>query len=216
MHQAGRAGRGGMLERRAKRDLFWGEAMMRAHDDTGRPPFSRPLAVESVGENGLRLVLEASEEERSALAEQDGLLGISALTVEAEVTRRGRDRLGVKGRVRAVVAQTCVVTLEAFDSSIDEPFEVEYAPEAEAEAEYARAMAEIEAAQDKAGALAAQPDPPDPIVNGKIDLGALAAEFLALGLDPYPRKPGAEFSPLIEDAGEKPSPFAALSKLKKD
>ncbi len=33
-------------------------------------------------------------------------------------------------------------------------------------------------------------DPPDPIIDGKIDLGALAAEFFALGLDPYPRKPG--------------------------
>ncbi len=39
------------------------------------------------------------------------------------------------------------------------------------------------------------PDPPEPIVNGFIDLGQLAAEFLVLGLDPYPRKPGAEFVP---------------------
>ena len=38
-------------------------------------------------------------------------------------------------------------------------------------------------------------DAPDPIVDGKIDLGALAAEFLALGLDPYPRKPGVAFAP---------------------
>ncbi len=45
-------------------------------------------------------------------------------------------------------------------------------------------MAEIEAAQDKAAALAEQRDPPDPIINGKVDLGALALEFLALGLDP--------------------------------
>ena len=31
------------------------------------------------------------------------------------------------------------------------------------------------------------------VIDGKIDLGALAAEFFALGLDPYPRKPGAIF-----------------------
>ena len=37
-------------------------------------------------------------------------------------------------------------------------------------------------------------EPPDEIVNGQIDLGALTAEFLALGLDPYPRKPGVDFS----------------------
>jgi hypothetical protein len=65
--------------------------------------------------------------------------------------------------------------------------------------------------------LANQPDPPDPIVNGRIDLGALASEFLALGLDPYPRKPGVEFKSLTEDADDaRPSPFAVLGKLKKD
>ena len=58
-------------------------------------------------------------------------------------------------------------------------------------------------------------EPPDEIVNGQIDLGALTAEFLALGLDPYPRKPGVDFS--YQDApDEKDSPFAALGKLKGD
>ena len=38
-------------------------------------------------------------------------------------------------------------------------------------------------------------EPPDEIVNGQIDLGAITAEFLVLGLDPYPRKPGVDFSP---------------------
>ena len=56
-------------------------------------------------------------------------------------------------------------------------------------------------------------DEPDPIVDGKIDLGALAAEFLALGLDPYPRKPGAEFAaPVAEEDDD--SPFAPLTELK--
>ena len=50
----------------------------------------------------------------------------------------------------------------------------------------------------------------DPIVDGKIDLGALAAEFFALGLDPYPRKPGVSFeSP--EEPEATVSPFSALA-----
>jgi hypothetical protein len=59
-------------------------------------------------------------------------------------------------------------------------------------------------------------DLPDPIVAGRIDLGALVAEFLALGLDPYPRKPGVEFAEpqgaAHEPVGE--SPFAKLRGLK--
>ena len=59
-------------------------------------------------------------------------------------------------------------------------------------------------------------DLPDPIVNGRIDLGSLAAEILVVGLDPHPRKPGVAFADPAPDAGEAPdaSPFAALRALK--
>ena len=56
----------------------------------------------------------------------------------------------------------------------------------------------------------ADEDDPDPVVDGKIDLGALAAEFFALGLDPYPRKPGAEFVAPVAQAPPD-SPFTALA-----
>src|SRR5262249_13731614 len=50
--------------------------------------------------------------------------------------------------------------------------------------------------------------------GGAIDLGAIAIEFLILGLDPYPRKPDAVFqgSAVGDDAAH---PFAALAALKK-
>jgi uncharacterized metal-binding protein YceD (DUF177 family) len=187
--------------------LFPGEA----------PPFSRPLAVASVAVSGARVEYRATEAECVALAEQDGLAALRDLVVEAELVRRGREGLYAKGRVSAVVTQLCVVTLEPFEARVEEPFEIEFAPQAEAEAAYARAMAEIEAALDKAAVLAEQKDPPDPIIDGKIDLGALGAEFLALGLAPHPRKPGASFDEILDPlAKEKPSPFAALAKIKKD
>jgi uncharacterized metal-binding protein YceD (DUF177 family) len=194
-----------------------GKAMREESFSDAEAPFSRPVAVESVRESGTRLKLEATEAECAALAEQDGLVALRDLVVEAELFRRGREGLYAKGRVTALVTQTCVVTLEPFEAPVDETFEIEFAPQAEAEAAYAKAMAEIEAAQDKAAVLAEQKDPPDPIIDGKIDLGALAAEFLALGLDPNPRKPGAHFEPILDPAAEeKPSPFAALAKIKKD
>ena len=57
-------------------------------------------------------------------------------------------------------------------------------------------------------------EPPEPLQDGKVDLGALANEFLLLGIDPYPRKPGAEFAPpAAAEAGE--HPFAGLEALKK-
>ena len=56
---------------------------------------------------------------------------------------------------------------------------------------------------------------PDPLVGDSIDIGALATEYLILGVDPHPRKPGIAFdAPKAEDAAEG-SPFAALAALKK-
>ncbi|MCW2275988.1 DUF177 domain-containing protein [Rhodoblastus acidophilus] len=179
------------------------------------PPFSRTVAVESVGEAGSNVRFSATPAECERLAQLDELVALRDLTVEAQLTRRGREGLFARGRVTAVVTQTCVVTLDLFETQVDEPFEIAFAPEAEAKAAYERAMAELEAATDKARLLAEQPDPPDPIIDGRIDLGALACEFLALGLDPYPRKPGAAFEGHAEE-DEPASPFAALSKMKKD
>ena len=45
---------------------------------------------------------------------------------------------------------------------------------------------------------------------------ALAAEFMALGLDPYPRKPGVAFAEIVDDEVIEESPFAQLAGLKKD
>jgi hypothetical protein len=65
-------------------------------------------------------------------------------------------------------------------------------------------------------AAAEQADPPEVLQHGSIDLGALAVEFLLLGIDPYPRKPGVSFEPprVVDDPAA--HPFAVLAALKKD
>lgn len=182
-----------------------------------KPIFSRPLRIDDVPEAGLELKLVANADERARLAEADDLDALSLLEAELRVVRRGKAGLRVSGEVRARVTQTCVVSLDQFETETREPINIVFAPQAEAEEAYERAAAEIAAAPDKAAALARQPDPPDPIVDGKVDLGVLAAEFFALGLDPYPRKPGAVFvEPAPEEAEDKArSPFDALQNLKK-
>ena len=200
------------------------------------PPFSRSVSVEELMRRPDEpYVIEADPEERAALAALDAIPAIHALKATFKVARHGKF-LRVMGEVRARVAQTCVVTLEDFDSEIVEPMDVRFAeppprmvePKREPEGRASRRRAETlraeasraEAARKAAPAPAAleeegDEDPPDLIVDGRIDLGALAAEFLALWLDPYPRKPGAAFEPGEEEAG-RDSPFAALARLRGD
>jgi uncharacterized metal-binding protein YceD (DUF177 family) len=159
-------------------------------------PLSRPVSVQHLPPEGLEVTVEATPEERAALAKDFKLPAIHALEGRFRLSGSPK-RVHVEGAVRARVRQTCVVTLEDFEDSIEEEVEVDFAaPEV--------AGSDQESADYEA---------PDEIASGHIDLGALTAEFLALGLDPYPRKPGADFS--FEGGGDAPdSPFAGLRKLK--
>ena len=101
----------------------------------------------------------------------------------------------VSGQVSALVGQTCVVSLDPIESHLEEAIDVIYAP-------------------PRLPSEKGNDEPPDPLVDGQVDLGALATEFLLLAIDPYPRKPGVQFvPPKAEEGGE--HPFAALETLKK-
>jgi uncharacterized metal-binding protein YceD (DUF177 family) len=160
-------------------------------------PLSRPVSVQHLPPGGLEVTVETTPEERAALAKDFSLPGIHVLSGRFRLSGTPK-RVHVEGVVSARVAQICVVTLEAFDDSIEEEVEVDFAAPG-------------------AGSAAVAPEgpgyePPDEIAGGHVDLGALTAEFLALGLDPYPHKPGAEFAHEGQDREE--SPFEALRKLK--
>ncbi|MGO9133398.1 MAG: YceD family protein [Methylovirgula sp.] len=172
--------------------------------------FSYPVEVAAVPPGGLDVSIAADAETLRALAAADDLPSIARLEATFHLSPRGGDKVNVSGELRATITQICVVTLEPFETEIVEPIDVDFAPE---DKSAARASSAAEAAIGDEALLA--PAPPDPIIDGKIDLGALASEFLALGLDPYPRKPGARFEP--PESGDKDAvetPFSILSKLK--
>ncbi len=167
--------------------------------------FSHLVTVDEVPEQGLDLTISADSATRQALAVADGLAGIESLEADFHVARRGPAEFNVSGSLRARVTQVCVLSLEPFDTDIVEEIDVDFAPPA--------ALAAAHASTILGGAGAAERDPPDPIVDGTIDVGALAAEFLALGLDPYPKKPGVEFVPITAPEDKDERPFAVLKKL---
>ena len=167
-----------------------------------------PVAVEDIPEAGLHVKLEAPEAVRAALAAAAGLRNLPVLTAAFDVARRGRG-VHVGGTVAALVGQTCVVTLEPLDNRVSEPVDLVFSPDVAPAPE-----ASDEEEPHSLGHTADEAEPPEPLVGGTIDLGALAAEFLMLGIDPYPRKEGAEFqAPAVDREGE--HPFAALAALKK-
>jgi hypothetical protein len=151
--------------------------------------------------------IEAAEAVRTALAPIAGLRNLPELKAVFDLARRGRG-VHVGGRVEARVGQTCVVTLEPMESRVSEEIDLLFSPDVPAVPDLA------EAAGHSIGHTADEEEAPEPLVGGTVDLGAVATEFLMLGIDPYPRKEGAQFtSPAADSEGA--HPFAALAALKK-
>jgi uncharacterized metal-binding protein YceD (DUF177 family) len=172
-------------------------------------PWRVPLAVAQIPVTGLHRDIEADAAAREAMAALGGLREILSANASLDVTPEGGGRFHVSGHVRARVGQTCVVTLDPIENDIDEKIDLIFAPP-----EQIPQMAELvdEAADDDVEI----PDPPEPIVNGAIDLGRLATDALFLGIDPYPRQRDAVFEPPALAADPEDHPFAALKALQLD
>jgi len=182
--------------------------MSRSNAESRPDPWRSPVIVTQIPDTGLHRKLEASAAERQAIAEVGGLREVLSAHADLDVVPRSGGRVQVTGTIRARVGQTCVVTLDPMESEIEEDVDLMFAPEAEV-----RRMADlIEEGQDDE-----EPpeviDPPEPIVNGMIDLGRIATDALFLAVDPYPRKEGAVFEAEVTAPDPEDHPFAALKAL---
>ena len=176
---------------------------------TDKPdPWRIPIAVAQIPETGLHRDIEADQAVRNAVAEVGGLREVLLVQASFDVTPQSGGRFHVAGHVRARIGQNCVVTLEEIENDIDEVVDVVFAPPEQ--------VPEMAALVDEAEEDEEVPDPPEPIENGMIDLGRVATDALFLAVDPYPRKPGAVFEPVVQVADPEDHPFAALKALKAD
>ena len=160
--------------------------------------FSRPVNVARLG-GGLDQSIEAKPAERIAVAERLRIPAVASLAASFDVRPETGRLIEVEGTLRARVTQTCVVSGDEFESDIRHAVKALYGHETPG----------------------AEPDPQsewddiEPVENGEIDLGELAVQYLALALDPYPRKPGAVL-PEVDGKVKRQNPFSVLDGLKRD
>ena len=112
----------------------------------------------------------------------------------------------VTGRLEADVVQSCVVTLEPVAATVVEPSSTGCS----ARKCPSEALDEVE--------IDAEAELPEPVVDGRLDLGEILAQELSLALDPYPRSPEADLQ-LAEldatDADGVAGTFGALAPLRR-
>jgi uncharacterized metal-binding protein YceD (DUF177 family) len=172
---------------------------------TGWP---HPVPVVRLAKGAQVVQVRADAARLGLIAEALGVPRVERFEADAELGAKRR-RYTVAGEVRARLWQTCVVTLEDFPVDIVAPIDAAFA---DPEDLPAPTRSEVERSLD-------DEDPPEPVENGVIDVGRLAVEFVALALDPFPRKPDAVLA--ADGAGDAASaddtragPFAALGALK--
>lgn len=147
--------------------------------------FSRLVPLGELARPQIEMEIEATAEERAALATRLGLLALDRMAAVLTLRRKaGSQIVRVNGRLTAEVVQACVVTLEPVPAQIDEPLRFSYSLAAN------RRQGQDEVAElvvvDPEG-----DDPPEPVGAAGIELGEAVVQQLAVALEPYPRAPGA-------------------------
>jgi hypothetical protein len=191
-------------------------------------PVQHLVPVANLRPDGLSVNVSTTPEQRVDIAAMLGLPSVESLSGAFTLTPAKKGMVIVQGTVLASVHQTCVVTLDAFETAIKEQVDLEFIPtddkipNAKSSTKKPDSKQKQTQEQDKPEQNKQQQDkqeqdiedidPPDLIIDGHIDLGSVTVEFLALALDPFPRKPGAEFN-FTDPTDEKENPFAKLIKL---
>ena len=163
--------------------------------------FARPQRVDTIGDDARTVEIDADAQERAALAKRFDLIGIERLTGRFTI-RRDAAGIVAEGRVAAAVTQACSITGDPLPATVDEPVALRFVPRQDA------GQDEVELGDSDIDVI--------PYDGGTIDLGEVAAETMALALDPFPRGPNAEAK--LKEAGvlseEQAGPFGALAALK--
>jgi uncharacterized metal-binding protein YceD (DUF177 family) len=183
---------------------------------------SHVVRLDRLGSRPQVIKLTPHDAIKAALASRFGLLEMSSFEANLQVRRRtDTGWIEVSGTIRSDVVQECVVSLEPIPAHV--------------EAEIAEVFVEEGVDEDtgsgRRGREAVDLDPiaddPEPLVDGVLDVGEIAAQALSLALDPYPRAAAADGEvdetdvPVVSvdperdgDGDGKVLPFARLAELK--
>lgn len=169
---------------------------------TDKSPISLVVDVRRLPQKGFPAQIRPNDTERAALAAEHHLLSVESFHAELLVRAWKKAGIIVTGTVRARIIQECIVTTEPVPATIDETVEAIFVPEGSP-------LSRPEISEGEMFLDADGPDGPETFDGERIDVGALADEFFALAINPYPRKADAQL-PSGTDGAENDSPFAAL------
>jgi uncharacterized metal-binding protein YceD (DUF177 family) len=170
-------------------------------DDDFVLPFDWVHDRASLSEKGTEQTRRATAEERARLVAALDLAACDRVEVVYRVKPLSGFRARLKGRITAHVVQKCVVSLAPVPADVAVDLAVEFWP-----AEEAEESVDFDPMSNA---------DPEPMENGRIEVGRIVYEEIAAALDPYPRAPDATFAPGSDAEVAAEKPFAALARWKR-
>ena len=172
---------------------------------------SREMSFENLTSELTEFQFEASADECRALAERLGILVLHHIKVTgvAGRTTAGGD-IDLNGKIQAAVEQNCSLTLEPIRADVNTSFNIRFSDRISEDTPIGRIEEEL-------GARSLEPMP-----TGPVDVGEIAAQYLSMAINPFPRTSGVtlDVSALEgvvilseEDDREARSPFSQLKKI---
>ncbi len=182
---------------------------MTAHPQGSLAEFSRPVSVLRLGTEAMIYRINATGDERAALARRFDLVSLEHFAAELTLSRHGGE-VRLAAEIVADIVQLCCLTLEPFASNLIDRSTVLYRrkpPPAD---------------------LGVDDEDYEVLVGDEIDIGEAVAQQLSLALDPFPRAPGGKIhesvisvseiavtEQLMTESEAPRRPFAELAKLVK-
>ncbi len=160
---------------------------------------SRPVSLAQIGTLDIEREVVATPAECAAVAARLLIPAIAALSCRFRLMLAQDGVVVAEGVLAASFTQLCVVSTEEFDTELREVFRIRFVP-AELLVDSEDDLLDLDA------------DDELPYHGIQIELGEATVEQLALALDPYPRKPGAELPAAPGEEAAAASPFAALAR----
>jgi hypothetical protein len=151
----------------------------------------------TIPEAGLAMSRDATAEVRDALAKALEIDACVRLVARYTIKPFESGRFELRGDVEMEAQQTCVVTLEPIARTYRVHLGVAFWPP--------------ELLGDGPGLdIDSLADDPEPIEDGRIDVGRIVYEELASAIEPFPRSDGATFDWEDKSQPVRDNPFAAL------
>ena len=168
--------------------------------------FSYPIFIDDLSSAARKYKIEASPKDLVYLTEVLKVPAVKSCqsNINLQYDKRAH-RLDVQGHVSAIITQESVISLELFDKTYTGDFSLFFDTTA--------TYKDIRELDEEMG-----DEIPDIIIGGKIDLGDITIEQIALLIDDYPRQEGEVFSfksEFDEETTQASNPFNVLKKLKK-